>query len=204
MLRPWRQCVPALSGFAVTLDEGQRGLRQEAGPGCPGEFRGVVDQRDGALRDRHIQPDGLVRDRQLVEVDVDRRKNLIRRRGDPRIGVRLRRVTLWATDIFVPAAVLSLLPTVTALSLRSDRLGRRLCRSSEEIDPDRRPPHFAPSNRRSRPRLLRNFHHGLPVLGLGPLRGQLSSIQVLTHLSIDTIHLGSDQVVSPSWLAKAI
>ena len=55
---------------------------------------------------------------------------------------------------FVPTAVLTLLPTVTALFLRSDRLGRRLCRSSEEIDPDRRPPHSAPSDRRSPPRFF--------------------------------------------------
>ena len=92
----------------------------------------------------------------------------IRRRALHATG-RKRRVTLCATDIFVPKAVLTLLPTVTGLFLRSDRLfrsagdrpSRRLCRSSEEIDPDRRPPHFAPSDRRSPPRLPRDFHHGL-------------------------------------------
>jgi hypothetical protein len=31
----------------------------------------------------------------------------------------------------------------------------------KEIDPDRRPPLFAPSDRRSPPRLPQDFHHGL-------------------------------------------
>ena len=56
-----------------------------------------------------------------------------------RAAKRKRRVTLWATDI----------------------CGRRVCRSSEEIHPDRHPPHSAPNDRRSPPRLPRDFYHGL-------------------------------------------
>ena len=47
----------------------------------------------------------------------------------------------------------------------TDVCSRRLCRSSEEITPDRHPPHSAPSDRRSPSRLPRDFYHRTDIAG---------------------------------------